>query len=79
MTIVEAFGKILRNKRKSAGLSQERLAFMCGLDRTYIGLLERGQRQPSLTTIFVISEKLNIYPSQMIAELEEVTKYKKDE
>ena len=76
MTVVVAFGKVLREKRKCAGLSQEKLAFMCGLDRTYIGLLERGQRQPSISTIFVICEKLNICPSQMVKEVEEAVKYK---
>lgn len=71
MTVVIEFGKVLRDKRKSAGLSQEKLALMCGLDRTYVGLLERGQRQPTISTIFVICQNLNIYPSQMIKEIEE--------
>lgn len=71
MTVVIEFGKVLKDKRQRAGLSQEKLALMCSLDRTYIGLLERGQRQPTISTIFVICQNLNIYPSQMIKEIEE--------
>lgn len=76
MTVIIAFGKILREKRKQVGLSQEKLALLCGLDRTYIGLLERAERQPSISTIFVICEKLNISPSQLIREVEEMINYK---
>ncbi|HHQ6624495.1 TPA: helix-turn-helix domain-containing protein [Serratia fonticola] len=61
-----AFGKILRQQRLSLGLSQEQLALNCDLDRTFISLLERGQRQPSLTTIIVLSKSLSIAPSKLI-------------
>ena len=44
MEIPKAFGEVLRKHRK-ANLSQEQLALHCNLDRTYIGLLERAQRQ----------------------------------
>ncbi len=70
MEISEAFGKVLRRHRKLADLSQEQLALHCDLDRTYIGLLERAQRQPSITTIFTICEVLNIKPHNLIEEVE---------
>ena len=57
-----AFGQILRSYRKKAGLSQEKLAAESELDRTYISLLERGLRQPSLTTILQLSKPLQITP-----------------
>lgn len=75
MTIVEEFGQVLRKKRIEIGLSQEKLALSCGLDRTYIGMLERAERQPSLTTIFVICKVLKVHPYQLIKEVEESIGY----
>ncbi|MBP7509518.1 MAG: helix-turn-helix transcriptional regulator, partial [Prolixibacteraceae bacterium] len=45
----------------------------CDLDRTYISLLERGLRQPTLTTIFKISSALKIRPSKLIEIIESKT------
>ncbi|WP_144513469.1 helix-turn-helix domain-containing protein [Bacillus mycoides] len=70
MEIPKAFGEVLRKHRKKANLSQEQLALHCNLDRTYIGLLERAQRQPSISTIFVICKALNIAPHELIKEIE---------
>lgn len=56
--LVEIFGKILSDYRKEAGLSQEKLAELADYDRTYISLMERGLRQPTLTTIFKLSKAL---------------------
>ncbi len=67
----KAFGEILRKKRKEANYSQEKLAFECGLDRTYISLLERGLRQPTLVTVFKICGQLKIKPHVLIRELEQ--------
>ncbi|MCU4788066.1 helix-turn-helix domain-containing protein [Bacillus cereus] len=72
MEIPKAFGKVLRKHRKKANFSQEQLALQCNLDRTYIGLLERAQRQPSISTIFVICKVLNIAPHELIKEMEEL-------
>jgi len=66
-----AFGCILQKLRKDAKLSQEKLAFAADLDRTYISLLERGQRQPTLKTLFALSAVLNIPPHQIIQMVEE--------
>jgi transcriptional regulator with XRE-family HTH domain len=62
----EAFGKIVRNLRKEKKLSQEQLALNCGLDRTFISLLERGQRQPSLRSILSIASSLGLPPDQLV-------------
>ncbi|MFZ5645898.1 MAG: helix-turn-helix domain-containing protein [Bacillota bacterium] len=72
LKIEEAFGIVLREHRKRASLSQEELALDCGLDRTFISLLERGQRRPTLNTIFAISKSLNIRPSQIIQDVERI-------
>lgn len=58
--VAKAFGEALREQRLTAGLSQEALALSSGFDRTYISLLERGGRQPTLTTIIAIAEILKV-------------------
>ncbi|MBO8129617.1 MAG: helix-turn-helix transcriptional regulator [Peptococcaceae bacterium] len=70
MKIEQAFGIALRKHRKALLLSQEELAHRCELDRTFISLLERGQRKPTLNTIFTISKSLNIKASELIQEVE---------
>lgn len=62
----EAFGAILKDIRTSKGLSQEKLALNCNLDRTFISMLERGQRQPTLTSILALSKSLEIPADQLI-------------
>lgn len=54
------FGRRVRELRKSKGLSQEALATACGLDRTYIGGIERGERNVSLLNIEKISQALDV-------------------
>ena len=66
MTLEEAFGKALREQRTKKGFSQEKLALDSGLDRTFISLLERGLRQPSLATVFQLSEALNLPAASFI-------------
>jgi len=68
--IIDSFSNILRELRLSRKLSQEKLAELCDLDRTYISLLERGQRQPTLTTLFRLSKALNISASDFINRIE---------
>jgi transcriptional regulator with XRE-family HTH domain len=62
-----AFGKVLREYRERSTLSQEGLADAADLDRTFIGMLERGQRQPSLDSLFKIAAALQIAPSTLVA------------
>ncbi len=64
--IVGIFGIVLRELREKNNLSQEKLAEFCDLDRTYISLLERGLRQPTITTLFKLSDALNIKPSELV-------------
>jgi len=59
------FGKAVRRKRNRIGVSQEEFADMCGLDRTYIGGVERGERNLSLVNIEKISRTLKITLSDL--------------
>jgi transcriptional regulator with XRE-family HTH domain len=58
--IQKHFGERMRELRKQKGLSQEALALACDLDRTYIGGVERGERNISLINIYKISEALGV-------------------
>lgn len=60
MTIAEKFGKRIRALRKSKKLSQEELAEKCGLHTTYIGQIERGEKNASLESIQKLSNGLGI-------------------
>lgn len=71
LTPEEAFGLVLRKLRIDKGLSQERLALEGNLDRTFISMLERGLRQPSLTTLIHISNVLGISASDLMAAIEQ--------
>jgi transcriptional regulator with XRE-family HTH domain len=66
----KAFGRVLRSVRESCGLSQEELAARAGYHRTYIGQLERGEKSPSLRTIFNISSTLQVSPSVLVRRVE---------
>lgn len=56
--------------REKSGLTQEELAFEAGLERTAIGRLERGERQPTLPTVFALAKALKMRASEMIAQME---------
>jgi transcriptional regulator with XRE-family HTH domain len=58
--IQKAFGERVRELRKKRGLSQEGLALACDLDRTYIGGVERGERNISIVNIHKIAEALGV-------------------
>jgi len=63
-----AFGKLLREKRQELGISQEELAFRSGLHRTYVGSVERGERNLSLENIFVFAGTLECHPRELIPD-----------
>ena len=54
------FGAHLRQLRKAKGLSQEEVALSCGLDRSYFGGIERGERNVSLVNIHRIADALEV-------------------
>ncbi len=62
------FGDRIRELRRQKGLSQENLALASGLDRTYIGGVERGERNISLINIHVIAAALNVSAKDLFSE-----------
>ncbi|MCL2614686.1 MAG: helix-turn-helix domain-containing protein [Nocardioidaceae bacterium] len=62
----KAFGAQVRALRKPRGLSQEQLAHLAGLDRTYVGSVERGERNISLDNIWSIAIALGVEPGDLI-------------
>jgi transcriptional regulator with XRE-family HTH domain len=63
--IEERFGERVRELRQAKGLSQEELAFKTGVHRTYLGGIERGERNPSLKNIAAIAKALGVTLSEL--------------
>lgn len=63
-------GKELKRARESAGMSQERLAFAAGVHRTYISLLERDKKSPTLNVLLRICKALGVSAAQVVARIE---------
>ena len=68
LNIERALGSTLYDYRKRQGLSQEALAEKAGLDRSYISILERGLKSPTLATLERVCEKLGVLPEEVIRE-----------
>lgn len=66
----EVFGNVLRTLRNERGLSQEALAHEADLDRTFISMLERGQRLPSIATLLAVARPLGLIGAELMARTE---------
>ena len=64
--VAKAFGAALREARQKAKLSQEDLALESGVDRTFVSMMERGIRQPALSTVFSLCEALPISAASLV-------------
>lgn len=63
------FGKRLAELRIKQKLSQEQLAFKCGLNRTYIGTIERAEKSATVNTIWKLAEGLGVSPKDFFENL----------
>lgn len=70
LTEPQALGLAIRARRTRLGLSQETLAELAGLHRTYIGSVERGERNVTLLNIFAFAKALGTTGSKLLAEAE---------
>jgi len=70
MAVAHIFGQVLRTIREQHGLSQEQLGLESGYHRTYISMLERGQKTPTLTTILQLASVLNISAAELVRQVE---------
>jgi len=66
----KAFGQALREVRKEQGFSQERLALEAHFDRTYVSLIERGVRSPTVRVVAKLAETLGVNPSEIMRRME---------
>lgn len=66
------FGHALRALRTERGWSQEELARLTGLHRNYIGGLERGERNPSLSQIYRVARAFGLAGSELLARAEAI-------
>jgi transcriptional regulator with XRE-family HTH domain len=68
--ILQRFGDAVRRTREGRGLSQEKLAALARLDRTYVGGIERGERNLALLNIAKIAKALGVPPSTLVSAID---------
>lgn len=78
-SVLRKFGAAVRRCRRIAGLTQEEFADMCELDRSYVGGVERGERNLTLLNIIKICDTLKVNPSEIFADLDKWPKRKRGE
>ena len=66
-----AFGQAVRKHRKALGYSQEAFGDMCGIDRSYMGGIERGEHNLALINILKIVRALKLQPSEFFKAIDE--------
>lgn len=64
--VLEKFGQKMQKVRQSIGVTQEELAARLGMHRTYIGLIERGERNPTIRTLYKIAKALKVQASDLL-------------
>ena len=65
-SILERFGQNVQRIRKERNISQEKLAELAGLHRTYIGMIERAEKNITLCNIEKIAKALNVKISELV-------------
>lgn len=64
--ILVKFGQKIQSVRKSKKISQEELAEILAMHRTYVGLIERGERNPTIRTLYKIAKALKVNSSELL-------------
>jgi len=60
------FGQLVRKYRKEKNMSQEQLALLCNMDRSYLGRIERGEVNLTLEKIYDLASNLKVLPTQLL-------------
>ena len=68
--VIVKFGGHLKKLRLKKNISQEKLAFLCGLHPTYISHLETGKKQPTLSTLISLAKSLEVKISELLSPFE---------
>jgi len=63
---LEEVGGVVRRRRQDIGVSQDELGHLCGLHRTYIGSVERGERNLTLSSLIALSAALQMAPHELL-------------
>ena len=71
MSILKTIGTNVRNYRKRMGISQEELGDLAGMDRTYVGSVERGERNISALNIEKLAKALKVRPENLLTKVHE--------
>ena len=71
MDLTKALGKVIRDRRRELGLSQEQFGELAGMHRTYVGMVERGEKNITLTNIVKVGQALEIPASELLRLAEE--------
>lgn len=61
-------GQLIRKKRKEKEISQEKLALLCNIDRSYLGRIERGEVNITILKLYEISNILEINPKELLPD-----------
>lgn len=67
--LARALGAKIREQRKSKGLSQDRFALMCGVDRSYMGRIERGEVNITVEKLYQLAQTLECDPASLLPAL----------
>lgn len=71
-----ALGRSVRQLREERGLSQESLGFESDLHRTYVGGIERGERNPTFAILLRLAKALDVQPSELLRRAERLPEWR---
>jgi transcriptional regulator with XRE-family HTH domain len=70
MDLEKAVGEVLRTCRQKKGMSQEQLGFDAAIHRTYVSLIERGKKSPTLDVLFRLCKALDVPPAKFVRDVQ---------
>jgi len=69
--LAKAVGERIRHRRKARGLSQDDLALLSGIDRSYVGRIERGEVNITVEKLYIIARVLSCDPATLLPEIQD--------